>query len=132
MKKLFSQSGQGLVEYALILVLVSVVVIAALMIIRPAVEQALGGANQEILKNAPVNTPVHLDNIEGGYATYVDYDDGDCLQVNVGANRSIKVGTTYDNPKVITINHDDGRYTICNNARGTILKIYWASVEPPK
>jgi len=40
MKKVFSQLGQGLVEYALILVLVALVVIVILALLGPAVGNA--------------------------------------------------------------------------------------------
>lgn len=43
-----SLSGQGLVEYALILVLVAIVVIAALMILGPVIGNAFSTVNNSL------------------------------------------------------------------------------------
>ncbi len=43
------QSGQGLVEYALILVLVAIVVIAALLILGPVVGNAFSTVNNSLV-----------------------------------------------------------------------------------
>jgi len=42
------ESGQGLVEYALILVLVAIVVIAALMILGPIIGNTFSTINQSL------------------------------------------------------------------------------------
>ena len=43
-----NQKGQGLVEYALILVLVAIVVIAALMILGPIIGNTFSTINQSL------------------------------------------------------------------------------------
>jgi pilus assembly protein Flp/PilA len=44
-----SPSGQGLVEYALILLLVAIVVFAALMILGPVIGNTFSSINQSLL-----------------------------------------------------------------------------------
>ncbi len=44
------EKGQGLVEYALILVLVAIVVIAALMILGPVIGNTFSAINNSLMK----------------------------------------------------------------------------------
>jgi len=80
MKRFFSkylpQEGQGLVEYALLLVLVSVVVLGILMVLGPTVGNVFtdvinalgGGSNITITKANYDDGTVHLDaTVDGGY-----------------------------------------------------------------
>ena len=48
MLSVFDEKGQGLVEYALILVLVAIVVIAALMILGPVIGNAFSQINSSL------------------------------------------------------------------------------------
>ena len=65
------QKGQGLVEYALILVLVAIVVIAALMILGPIIGNVFSGVNSSLSRvgaggsEAVVDTPITVSCVPG-------------------------------------------------------------------
>ena len=48
MKRLWSQKGQGLIEYALILVLIAIVVIAVLMLLGPMIGNTFSSINNSL------------------------------------------------------------------------------------
>lgn len=62
MKKLMNwlaaeESGQGMVEYALILALVSIVAIAALALLGPAIREKFDAVNTQLGVTTPTETP---------------------------------------------------------------------------
>lgn len=129
MKIIPRESGQGLTEYVLILVLVAVVVIAALMVLHPHVEYFETQGNKGILSTAPViydhGTPVYLP--EGSYfSKHIMVDYNSCKEIDTGPYY-LKVGTTYENPFIVTVEkNSSSNYQICNNLRGTSVQVIYA------
>ncbi len=127
------EKGQGLVEYALILVLVSIVVIAALMILGPILERALS-PNKEALSKAPLisqsGNPIYLSS-EEGVNRFIVVDYKECTSI-VSGNYLLKAGTTYEHPESITVTRNGDTYEICNNVRGTHIDVAYALYDRPK
>lgn len=123
------ESGQGMVEYTLILVLVAVVLIAAFMILYPYTEYFETQGNKGILSTAPViydyDSPIYLP--EGSYfSKYIMVDYNSCKEIDTGPYY-LKVGTTYEDPSVITVEKTPSSdYQICNNLRGTSIQVIYA------
>ncbi len=133
------EKGQGLVEYALILVLVAIVVIAATMILLPIIK---GEAPQEyqsnvaILKNAPtvsykIQNPIKLQGPIGStfYATKI----GPGCIFSPDYQNNMKIGTVFFDPSKITaVRVDDSQYKICNLADGADIYVILGFVPKPK
>ncbi len=51
------ESGQGLVEYGLLVILIVGVVVAALLLFGPSVANLFGGLESKINEQVPVTTP---------------------------------------------------------------------------
>lgn len=140
-----SEKGQGLAEYFTILAIVAILTIAFLMLFGPVIEdvfvsvgrQGETSPNGELLSDAPIITesgshPVSLGgvNLDDYIPTYI-YPG--CETWNVQNTESIKVGTNYSNPDLITISRvDDKSYSICNNDFGATVYLIVAIVETPQ
>ena len=82
------EKGQGLVEYALILVLVAIVVIAALMVLGPIIGNVFSDINSSLSSvgggGAEVTAPVSCSSVYAdGYATGPGYGS-DCYSPSHG------------------------------------------------
>lgn len=145
MKTKISEKGEGLVEYAFILVLVAIIVIFFLTTLDNLIRDQLlsagiGNPNEELLSDAPLQSgtgishpsvlPVHLVQPEN-LATEIRF--GKCLDIAVSPSMAIKVGTVYEQPEFITITRDSNEtFSICNQARGVDVYVYIAYVEVPQ
>lgn len=122
------EKGQGLVEYALILVLVAIVIILVLNVFTPGINYFTSQSNKGILSTAPViyesGRPVQIP-IDSYFVNDVYVEYGNCLDVSSGPYY-IKVGTTYSDPNIITVSKSDSHYAICNNLPGTSVQIIYA------
>ena len=133
--KIFKKaSGQGMVEYALILVLVAIIVIGALMILEPILGVATA-VNKEALSMAPIiydyGNPIYLP-MGTQVNSYIKVDYEECQTIQSGKHY-LKAGTTYQDPSVIKITHqDDGTYEICNDLRGTSIDVIFDLYDAPK
>jgi Flp pilus assembly pilin Flp len=144
-------SGQGLVEYALILVLIAVVVIAALQIISTALSPETAPVpsapvatatpdpamiNQAILAKAPfvkegVNTPFSIPFYPEEYL-YSWYLPGCHPLIPPPDGFGVKVGTIYEDATKITVSKKGNEFTLCNNLQGAQVAIVSAYVELPR
>ncbi len=157
MKFLFpkrSEKGQGLVEYALILVLVAIVVIAALMILGPLVEQALSGVNEDLATQEVVsaeytnpanisllsdaqfvkaghNSPYLISSAAEGY-TPIYFEEG-CHKLDVPDGYRVKFGTASPyNEGYLGIVLADNMYTLCNSTPDTKIGVVIVFLELPR
>ncbi len=131
------EKGQGLVEYALILVLVSIVVIAALMILGPIIggvfDQSAPAAtavpdtrNETLLADAPrikqgYNHPYRVAADSDGVTTEFGFG---CSPLTVNSGFDVKIGTAVPYLDDITITREGDTYTVCNNIPGTHILVY--------
>lgn len=151
MKRFFKSKGQGLVEYALVLVLVAIVVIAALTILDPIIKGAFNATqaesnsatttpkpnvNQVVLADASfikegINTPYLIPLYSEEYL-YSWYKTGCRSLIPPPDGYGLKVGTIYEDPTKITITRDGDSYVLCNNVQGAQVAIVSTFVELPK
>lgn len=143
-------SGQGLIEYALILVLVAIVVIAALMVIGPIIESAFSenssvdpvafNPNYDLLSGVRVQygpeewSPTHLplESITPENSPTV-LPTNSCVDIYPPSGQTIKVGTTYEDVRSITVSIGSGGVvTICNTVIGADPHVYIAYVNLPR
>jgi pilus assembly protein Flp/PilA len=86
LKKFFAgEKGQGLVEYALILVLVAIVVIAILLLLGPTVGNVFSEIVETILVGRGVITSVSTERTGGGTSNDVE------VTITVSVNTSVTV-----------------------------------------
>lgn len=149
-KKVKKGSGQGLVEYALILVLVAIVVIAALMILGPIVQNVINQGNSQdaapqsmvsdpnrsALSEAPfiregVNKPFLVPLYPEEYL-YTWYIPGCHLLAPPPNGYGLRVGTISASSDGITITKNGDIYTLCNDIQGHQVAIISAFVERPQ
>lgn len=149
-KKVKKGSGQGLVEYALILVLVAIVVIASLMILGPIVQNVINQGNSQdaaprsmvsdpnrsALSDAPfiregVNKPFLVPLYPEDYL-YDWYIPGCHPLISPPDGFGLKVGTISENFAQITVLRQDNEYTLCNNVQGDQVAIITTFVERPQ
>lgn len=132
------EKGQGLIEYALILVLISIVVIAAMMILYP--DYASSG-NDELLSDVHVQYgpeswhPTLLTSVENLQIenTPTIIETGSCIRIPLSGRQGIKVGTFYQDVSAITISYyNSGSASVCNNALGADVYVYIAIVPLPQ
>lgn len=108
--------------------LVAIVVIAAIVALRPQFEYLKVEINKGVLSNTPTITdygnPVYLP--QGSYFQYptmVKYEK--CEVVETGSYY-LRAGTTYEDPSAIQITKGKSSYEICNNLRGTSIEVVYA------
>ncbi|OGD83660.1 hypothetical protein A2572_01390 [Candidatus Collierbacteria bacterium RIFOXYD1_FULL_40_9] len=142
-----NEKGQGLVEYALILILVSIIVIAALMIVGPFIQKALGiaspepsSANVELLSDVRVQygpewwNPAFIPIQSISDQNVVDIVNSQtCLPIVPPQGKTVKVGTTYADPSLIdVIPGDNGTIEICSRVVGANVHVYITYVDLPR
>jgi pilus assembly protein Flp/PilA len=145
--------GQGVIEYALILVLVAIVVIAALMILGPIMNSVLRVHNEMptpvvistsnptlINQTALADAPFIKEGLNTIYSvplrpeTYLFtwYRPGCTPLVSPPDGFGLKVGTISENFAQITVLRQDNEYTLCNNVQGDQVAIITTFVERPQ
>jgi Flp pilus assembly pilin Flp len=149
-KKVKKGSGQGLVEYALILVLVAIVVIASLMILWPIVQNVINQGNSQdaaprsmvsdpnrsALSDAPfiregVNKPFLVPLYPEDYL-YDWYIPGCHPLISPPDGFGLKVGTISESSDGITITKNGDTYSLCNDIQGHQVAIISTFVPLPQ
>ncbi len=140
------EKGQGLVEYALILVLVAIVVISALMILGPVIGNVFSKVNidlavaaadtdvsRSLLSEAPMldykaSNPSKI-SLANNERVYVPVEAG-CETYPTYGNR-VKVGTPYQHPEEISVVMlSDKEFKVCSNATGATVHLVIAFFKP--
>jgi pilus assembly protein Flp/PilA len=129
-KKVFTEEGQGLVEYALILVLVAIVVIAILLQLGPAVSDvfaqvadALGYSsitNVSVERGGPGNSQKVIVTIAVSTNTTVTLTDAGGTELTPPMSCSGSCGYTFTNPNAgsVTVTAEaGGRRTVSYPAK---------------
>lgn len=145
-KNLFpKEKGQGLVEYAFILLLVSIVVIAAMMILGPIIggvvpdkyqqnAELLSGVDMQYGPESGHPSPLSGDSIGlNNVATKIAKSS--CVHIDLPKDKTIKVGTLYQYPEDIDVSlvpvGDKVAASICNSDPGADVYVYVALVTLP-
>lgn len=149
-KSIRKSSGQGQIEYFLVLVLVVIVVIAVLMTLRPLVETVLNptvaqnsaqvDSSVDVNKSALSEAPFIREGINKPYLVplYPEdyllswYKPGCHPMVPPPQGFGLKVGTISADSDGITITKDGDTYTLCNKVQGHQVAIISAFLERPQ
>lgn len=134
------EKGQGLIEYALILVLIAIFVIFCVLIVSTIDD---GSSNSQTSNSVLSNTPVI--GISETNPQYISLSDEDrdkyknveygygCYKKSIDSAYSIRAGTEYADASVIRIKRlDDNTYSFCVDVKGAKVKIIYDLVKNPQ
>jgi Flp pilus assembly pilin Flp len=135
------ESGQELMEYALLLLLVAIVVVGCLFlfgILGDSISSSNSDSNTpiSILNSSPViglqeTNPQHVSLSEADRNQFkeMEYEYG-CYKKGFDSSYSIRAGTEYPNPSAVRIRRlDDDTYSICVDVKGAKVKIVYELVK---
>ncbi len=97
------EKGQGLVEYALILVLVAIVVIAVLLIVGPAISRVYGRVTAALSGETVILSGGAISDIDSNFDPTFGSSTGD-LAVVVTVSENTEVTVTLDDGSALTKN----------------------------
>ena len=123
------EKGQDLVEFALILALVSIFIIGILLFFAPYLDYFKFNGNKGALASAPIiyesDNPVYLPP-NSYFAHFISVDYGICEIINTGPFY-LRVGTPYEDTSFVVVTKEgSSSYKICNNLRGTSIEVVYA------
>jgi pilus assembly protein Flp/PilA len=110
------QEGQGMVEYALILVLVSIVAIIAVSSVGQQTSNALASVNSGLSgthSSAGGPTVTGYSDYSNGYSAYSEICEGDFLEVygtGFSTGNTVKLGTVTIKSAYVQVNSDTDMY----------------------